>query len=254
MRSAYLDGFSREEPGKARRRAIGIFLSVLAELLLVLVLLTLGPKEFGGPDRGNRLKTFTVTERAGDQPTEATKQRQKRDRQASKSANRPDATTPPPIKPPMPVPAKDWTIPGLIVLSKQDYAAADIGKIKSEAANAGDASGGDAGDSDALAGGSFRGEPLYRAEWYREPTDAELAFYVPKGFREGAALIACQTAPRYKVENCQILGDDPPGTGLARGMRDAAWQFLVRPPRKGGKALIGVWVRIEITFTAKEAK
>ena len=52
----------------------------------------------------------------------------------------------------------------------------------------------------------------------------------------------------FHVENCAELGDRPRGSHLARAVRLAAWQFLVRPPRVGGKVLVGGWVRIEITY------
>ncbi len=127
---------------------------------------------------------------------------------------------------------------------------ADIGKIKGSADNAtGDAG---SGKDSSLAYGPGEGPggmPLYKAEWYREPTNAELNGYVhkmPEG--GGYALIACRTIAGYHVENCQSLGESPAGSGLARDMRLAAWQFLVRPPRRGGKALVGAWVSIRIDF------
>lgn len=95
------------------------------------------------------------------------------------------------------------------------------------------------------------GKTLYAAEWYREPTDAELAFYLPKtGIPRGAwALVACRTVANFRVEDCQEMGDSRPGSGLSRAIRNAAWQFRVRPPRVDGQYKVGEWVQIRIDFT-----
>jgi protein TonB len=110
------------------------------------------------------------------------------------------------------------------------------------------------GDSRAI-GNAPNGEPLYEAQWYRRPTHAELGFYLPKNMpNQGSGLIACRTAARYHVEDCVELASYPPGSHLAGAVRQAAWQFLVRPPRRGGKELVGSWVRIRIDYLPRKAE
>jgi len=99
------------------------------------------------------------------------------------------------------------------------------------------------------------GKTLYAAEWFREPTDAELSFYLPKnGIPRGSwALVACRTVANYRVEDCQEMGDSQPGSGLSRAIRNAAWQFRIRPPRVDGRYQVGEWVQIRIDFTRAAA-
>jgi protein TonB len=105
------------------------------------------------------------------------------------------------------------------------------------------------GDS-AIVGTAPNGEPLYAAEWYREPTNQELSTYMPRRMPDGGGwgMVACRTAERYRVTDCVELGQAPSGSHLAGAVRQAAWQFLVRPPRVGGKPMIGEWVRIRIDY------
>jgi protein TonB len=96
------------------------------------------------------------------------------------------------------------------------------------------------------------GEPLYAAEWYREPTDAQLRSELVR--QSGYGLIACRTVANYRVEDCQELAQYPRGSRLSGAAREAAWQFRVRPPRVGGKSLVGAWVRIRIDYRIRMVK
>jgi len=95
------------------------------------------------------------------------------------------------------------------------------------------------------------GEPLYAAAWYREPSDGELRGYLSTASGPGWGLIACRTAPDYRVEDCVGLDEYPNGSQMNRAVLAAAWQFRVRPPRVGGQSMVGAWVRIRIDYGIK---
>ena len=135
-----------------------------------------------------------------------------------------------------------------VELSKEEMAASDIGKMPKSAGG-----GSSAGDSEAV-GRAPNGEVLYAAEWARHPTHAELGGYLPRNAPDGYGLIACRTAPENRVEDCIELDQSPRGSHLASAVRQAAWQFRVRPPRKNGKPLIGSWVQIKIEYYSVAAK
>lgn len=103
-------------------------------------------------------------------------------------------------------------------------------------------------DTPRVSGSGPNGEPLYAASWYREPYDDELSGYLSTASGPGWGLIACRTAPDYRVEDCVEIDEYPAGSNIARSVLAAAWQFRVRPPRIGGQAKIGEWVRIRIDY------
>lgn len=238
-----------------RRRVAGIAIALLLEALLIIAILTLGMRA-SGPDAGKRgLSAFTL---------EAESQ--------SKSADRSDTETPvtevlkreanPVIPKPLLPPVNPLRLPppnpDFIKVSKADFDAMDLSKIPSTggSAGAGDAKGAGPGTKGMMGPGAGPGgAQLYPVAWYREPYDSELAPYLAnaKSVPAGAtAEIACRMVEHYHVENCQILGENPRGTGLAKALRLAAWQFLVRPPRIDNKPQLGVWVRIRFDFGKAE--
>jgi protein TonB len=126
-------------------------------------------------------------------------------------------------------------------LSKDEMAAADVRNLPKAREGSG------SNDSEVVGHGPH-GELLYAAEWARHPTDAELGGYLPPGAPEGFGLIACKTIPGDRVEDCIELDQEPHGSHLANAVRQAAWQFRIRPPRKNGVAMIGEWVEIRIDY------
>jgi protein TonB len=228
--------YDARPPLRERIAASGLSLGIIAAIILALLWVTTAPLLDMGPD--HPLTTFNVgTERA---PVVAPPQQKRAQPRAEPKRSPP----PPPANRPPPPPVTVPTTPGMIVLSRGDYASSDIGKMKKadegQGAEVADSGGGKPvyGPSEAPGG-----RTLHAADWYREPTRAEMITYMPPNLREGWGVIACKTADRYRVEDCRQVGESP-GSGIARGMRLASFQFLVRPPMVNGKPQIGAWVRI----------
>ena len=238
------------------RRALAFGIVLLIHILLALALLFITPK--GPPKFGDPASVFTLL--PDRPPSPAAKPAAKAAPKAvRKPMSVPKAPAPKVIVPSPPTPdSKPFTVQLFDAIDiaklpnhKAEQAQTESPEADTRTADAGSGSGSSIGDSTFVEGGGPHGERLYNAEWQREPTDAELAFYLPKtGVPSGSyALIACRTAPRYKVEDCVEQGEGPRGSGLARHIVDAAWQFRVLPPRVGGRALVGSWVRILISFS-----
>jgi protein TonB len=217
-----------------RRRASGLALALAVNGALLLALLTLGviplPEQ-----KSSRATVVDLIPESHSRESRATP--------APAKAAKPVPKPPPiilPVKPTIapPPPPTSKTQPW-IEMSKDQMAAADLRNLPR--ADSG------AGDSEEVGRGPH-GEILYAAEWAREPTDAELSGYLPRNAPDGWGLIACKTIANNRVEDCVELGQSPPGSHLASAVRQAAWQFRVRPPRKGGKPMVGEWVRIRIDY------
>ncbi len=169
-----------------------------------------------------------------------------------KAEKTPVAVTPPPPSQPPPIVPNNLQKPSFIVLSSQDYAASNIGKQPS-LRSASAATGQDGGPAGPGAGPG--GATLYPADWFREPTDAELGGYLkPDMPRSGWGQIACRTVARHRVEDCYVLGESPRGSGFGRSVLNASWQFQVLAPRVNGREQLGTWVSIRITYTEGNTK
>ncbi|MFM5950623.1 MAG: hypothetical protein ACKOPM_15575, partial [Novosphingobium sp.] len=134
-----------------------------------------------------------------------------------------------------------------------EIAALDFGSIALRPGMMGPPNLGVPGDSKRV-GTAPGGQPMYAAAWYREPYDDELRGYLSTAQGPGWALIACRTAPNFRVEDCVGLDEYPDGSNLQRAVLAAAWQFQVRPPRIGGVSQVGAWVRIRIDYTERRSR
>lgn len=195
---------------------------------------------------------LNAAEASGETPERAPDSKQPSERP---QPTQPAAETPQPAQPVQPLPPPPIVSPAAPAAPAEQPQPATprIGvRIRDGQASGPPNTGGSSSAADtARVGTAPNGEPLYAAAWYREPTDAELRGYLSTADGPGWGLIACRTAPDYRVEDCVALEEYPAGSQINRAVLAAAWQFRVRAPRVGGKSLVGSWVRIRIDYGIK---
>lgn len=234
--------FSEWRESDEARHVLSFAIVVLIHILLAILLLTVNP-EFAKMG-----KQATSMELLPDLEPPAPKAAEKKQEKVVEQPKVPKSEIPKPI-------VKMERPPSEPLFEKQLFEAVDITKlpnVKEQTAGGVPAANG-RGDSQVAPGKGPGGATMYVAEWVREPTDQELSYYVKDKARNGGeALIACRTAPRNLVEDCYKIDERPRGSGLARALIEASWQFRVRPPRVNNEPQVGTWVQILFTYTVLE--
>jgi len=231
-----------------RRRAGGMALALALEAGLFLLLFTLGTNVAGVKEAAETLTTvdFAPQPQPSDAP-EPEKARQPTVLPRAAAAPQPDRP-----QPPVPMPSPAAVLPVTPPTQAAEPAPPAPPRIKAvvrsqDSGPSGPPNRARTGDSERI-GTAGNGQPLYRARWYREPTDQELRGYLSTATGPGYALINCRTVPDFRVEDCELVDEYPSGSQMGRAVLAAAWQFKVRPPQLGGRSLVGAWVRIRITY------
>lgn len=236
--------FSEWKDSPRARRVLAFAIVALVHLLLAVVLLTVNP-EFAKMG-----KQVVAMELLPDLEPPASKAAEKKAEKVVEQPVRPTEIIPEPI-------VKMQRPPSEPLFEKQLFEAVDITKlpnVKDESAG-GVPAGNGRSDSPVAPGKGPGGATLYVAEWEREPTDQELSYYVKDKARNGGqALIACRTVARNRVEDCYQIEEQPRGSGLARSLIEASWQFRVRPPRVNNEPQVGTWVQILFTYTVTDVQ
>lgn len=236
-------------------RAAGLIAALALEALLILLLLTLGYNAHEPERSGAQISTFDVRpapEVAQAEPeSDSTPQDSAltRDPEEAVPELQPDPVVPEAPAAPAPPPAV--VLPRDNALS--DFDLSDLPRRRpdrpeSNAPLYGPSLPPSSSSDTEIVGTAPDGEPLYAARWFREPTDQQLRGYLSTAQPGSYALIACKTVPDWRVQDCVGLEEYPKGSNLQRAVLAAAWQFEVRPPRRGNNSLVGAWVRIRIDY------
>ena len=245
--------------GRLGERAVALILSLAIEAVLILAIFSLGQmsSEERHPASGNLVSVSFDPDKA-DLPAAKSPPAAETPHAAAQQAARLPTdvqsfapVVPHPVVTPSTAPRPFMELAGALDISKLPRQTGPSGPTGPQKKMFGPpGSGASAGDSKRV-GTAPNGQPMYAAAWYREPYPDELAGYLSTADGPGWALIACRTAPDWRVEDCVALDEYPNGSNMARAVLAASWQFQVRPPQIGGVYKVGEWVRIRIDYTLR---
>lgn len=232
-----------------RSRALGVGLTLLIQLLLLFVLVSLGTVRLPGVDERTNVVSLRVQEVAEDTPeTRAPEPEQQQEERRDTQRPEPEEVQPPQPAEPVTTPVPPPVVPPLPQLAPSAAPPRASPPAQPRPVyGPPDTRPAAARDTERV-GTAPNGEPLYAAAWYSEPSGEMLRGYLSTAHGPGWGLIACRTAPNYRVEDCVALDEYPNGSQINRAVLAAAWEFRVRPPRRGGQLLVGAWVRIRIDY------
>jgi protein TonB len=227
-------------PTELARRAAALAIALAIEFLLLLALLSLGRSAALPPKP--QLTDISLSARdvaeapapaeTSSRPVEqAVPQPVETAASVIEPAPAPAFVIPLPTAPRSPPPAERAPAAPRAVIREEAYGPPDTGAPSSD-------------DSERV-GIAPDGSPLYRAQWYREPGPEFRGFL--SAASPGYGLIACRTIPNFYVTDCIAL-DESPGSMLTRSMLAGSGVLRVRPPRLGGRSLVGAWVRIRVDY------
>lgn len=262
--------FAERFRAKAGRRTLAVGLTIVVELILLLMLLSLGVKTPSGEEeKATTVVNLDIEEVAEEAPQRPIPERAEPEEKQTPSpqpeeprAREPaEPLTPRPAEPlprqpaqPQPQPQPTPAAPTILPVPSEQRSPAFVPSSPVRPAPSAaplygppDKGGSSSGDTERV-GTAPNGEPLYAAAWYREPRDDEMRGYLSTASGPGWGLIACRTAPNYRVEDCVALDEYPEGSRINRAALAASWVFQVQPPRLGGRSLVGSWVRIRIDY------
>lgn len=246
-------------PQTLSRRAIGIIAALAIELLLLLLLLTISISSNPRQSERGAVTAFDVREQA-DPQAEPEAEPETETQAAPQPAEATETPQPAPVLRPsalprplpearvVPVPPAPPAPPDPEPEPEQ-RSEPRIRAVIRQGSEMGPPDTGRPGPPNTpVVGTAPDGSPLYPARWYREPYDSEISGYLSTARGPGWGMIVCRTVPDWKVEDCEIIGESPRGSGIARSTLAASWQFLVRPPWIDGEYKVGSWVRIRMTY------
>ncbi|MEL6238080.1 MAG: hypothetical protein AAFQ90_05745 [Pseudomonadota bacterium] len=245
--------------GALNRRLLGIAATILAEIVVIALLLTLGWNLTQGEPEAPVVTTLEARNASSEAPPAPEEAPPEESREPAEPVPQPPdpqpidtpqpplptPLDPPPIVLPIPAPAPPPPPPAQPQPDPAPKTPAKPPRVYGPP----DTGGSSFSNDSVRVGTAPNGEPMYAARWYREPTRQELAGYLSTATGPASALIVCKTVPDFYVEDCELLGESPRGSQMGRAVLAAAWQFRVRPAIIGGKSQVGSWVRIRIDYT-----